>query len=61
MTITRDVVGIVYTDTMVKKVITVRMTKDTRGKSMSLADEVGNIMLVIPIEPIENELKKIMK
>lgn len=45
---------------MTDKTITVRMTKDSNGKSLSLADEKGNIMLMIPIEPIEKDLKQII-
>ena len=60
MTITRDVKGIRYDGSTVNKTITVRMSKDSKGKSLSLSDEKGNIMLMIPIEPIETDLKQII-
>lgn len=41
--------------------ITVRMTGDKFGKTLSLADEEGELMLLIPLESIENDLKKILE
>lgn len=41
--------------------ITVLMTRDKFGKTLSLADEEGELMLSIPLEPIENDLKKIIE
>lgn len=45
---------------MRKKKITVRITKDEKGKTLSLADELRGIMLLIPMEPIENLLWWVM-
>ena len=42
------------------KKITVRITKDEKGKSLSLADELRGIMLEVPLEPIENTLRWVM-
>ena len=42
-------------------IITVRMTGDSRGKSLSLADEKENVMLMIPLELIAKDLKQILK
>lgn len=35
-----------------ERTITVRVTSDGLGKSLSLADDVRGIMLMIPIEPV---------
>lgn len=61
MTITKDVNGILCNDFMQKRKITVRITKDSKGKTISLADEKENIMLIIPLEPIEKDLKQILR
>lgn len=37
-------------------IITVRVTADERGKSLSLADDRRGIMLMIPVEPVEDLL-----
>lgn len=42
------------------KTITVRITADAAGKSLSLSNE-DDCMLCIPLEPIEDRLKEIMK
>ena len=61
-----DVEGFTFdikTDTparMRKKKITVRITKDEKGKTLSLADELRGIMLLIPMEPIEDLLWWVM-
>lgn len=60
MTIKKNIKGLVFDGLMTDKTITVRMTKDSNGKSLSLADEKGNIMLMIPIEQIEKDLKQII-
>ena len=39
-----------------KKKITVRITKDEIGKTISLCDEMRGIMIEIPLEPIEDLL-----
>lgn len=41
--------------------ITVRITKDKRGKSLSLTNEELGIMLMVPLEPIEKELAKALE
>lgn len=41
--------------------ITVRIKKDKRGKSLSLANEDLGIMLFVPLEPIEKELAEVLK
>lgn len=61
MTITRDVNGILCNDFMQERKITVRITKDSKGKTLSLADEKENVMLIIPLEPIEKDLKQILR
>lgn len=61
MTITKDVNGILCNDFMQKRKITVRITKDSKGKTISLADEKENVMLIIPLEPIEKDLKQILR
>lgn len=35
-----------------ERMITVRVTSDGLGKSLSLADDIRGIMLMIPIEPV---------
>ena len=60
-TITKKIEGIRMNKGMRKKMITVRMTRDKFGKSLSLADEEGELMLLIPLETIENDLKKILE
>ena len=37
--------------------IVFRITKDETGKTISLCDELRGIMLVIPLEPVEDLLK----
>lgn len=41
--------------------ITVRITKDKRGKSLSLTNEELGIMLMVPLEPIEKELAEVLE
>lgn len=43
--------------------ITVRITADALGKTLSLTDEnpSNGVMLSIPLETIEKELKKVME
>lgn len=60
-TITKKIEGIRMNKVMRKKMITVRMTGDKFGKTLSLADEEGELMLSIPLEPIEDDLKKILE
>lgn len=62
MTITKDIEGLKMGNTIEPKTITVRITRDCKGKkSLSLADEKSNIMLMIPLEPIEHDLKRIVR
>ncbi len=62
MTILREVLGLCTTccESMKRKKITVRMTADAIGKTLSLSDEKKGIMLTIPIEPIEKDLLNTM-
>ena len=61
MTITKDIPGMMLNKTMQKKTLTVRITKDVLGKTLSLADDDESIMLAVPIEPIEKELKQMLE
>lgn len=61
MTITKDIPGMMLNKTMQKKTLTVRITKDALGKTLSLADEDESIMLAVPIEPIENDLRRMLE
>lgn len=36
--------------------VTVRVTHDKRGKSLSLSDESSGTMLMVPLEPLEDIL-----
>lgn len=58
---TKDVSGFVFDNnrqTMKLTTITARVTKDDRGKTLSLADESGTgIMLVVPVEKIKEMLR----
>lgn len=60
MTITRDINGLIFEDSMQPTRITVRMTSDGTGKSLSLADEKKNVILMIPLELIAKDLKQIL-
>ena len=61
MTLTKDINGLIFKDSIQPTKITVRMSSDSIGKTLSLADEKENIMLVIPLEPIARDLKQILK
>ena len=54
MTKFREVQGIIVTQPVGIRfgTVTLRVTKDNLGQSMSLADDKGGIMLQIPIEPV---------
>lgn len=41
-----------YNGRIGERTITVRVTSDGLGKSLSLADDIRGIMLMIPIEPV---------
>lgn len=62
MTITKDINGLIIFKgfSAQEAKITVRMTSDSRGKSLSLADEKENVMLMIPLELIAKDLKQIL-
>ena len=52
--------GLVWVDsTLHGQQIMVRMTKDEIGKSMSI--QFANCMVQIPLEPIEKELKGVLR
>lgn len=60
MTKFREVNGMIVTPVSLRfGTVTLRVTKDNLGQSMSLADDKGGIMLQIPIEPVADliELK----
>ena len=61
MTLTKDINGLIFKDQMQPTRITVRMTSDGKGMSLSLADEKENVMLMIPLELIAKDLKQILK
>ncbi len=58
MTIEREVIGLFFGGEgfMKSRRIFVRITADDIGKTLSLSDD-KNVMFIIPIEPIEKELK----
>ena len=59
MTKTIDTVGMKMDGIkMARTNITVRMTKDKMGMSISLCDD--KVMLLVPIEPIKKELKEML-
>lgn len=60
MTLTKDINGLIFKDSMHPTKITVRMTSDSKGKSLSLADEKNDVMLMIPLEPIAKDLEQIL-
>ena len=61
MTLTKDINGLIFKDQMQPTRITVRMTSDGKGMSLSLADEKENVMLMIQLELIAKDLKQILK
>ena len=62
MTQLKDIEGLVFSGFLPRRTkITARMTKDKVGKSLSLADEKEGIMIEIPLEPIEKELREIVR
>jgi hypothetical protein len=61
MKVTKDINGLIYKGSMQPTRVTVRMTSDSKGKSLSLADEKENVMLMIPLELIAKDLKQILK
>ena len=49
----RDVNGMLFlADKWTTKTVTVRVTKDKAGKTLSL--NVGDLMILIPVEPVED-------
>lgn len=61
MTITKDINGLIFKDSLQPTRIIVCMTSDSKGKSLSLADKKENVMLMIPLELIAKDLKQILK
>lgn len=62
MTIVKSVKGLNLSKGVYKESeLVIRMTGDHIGKSLSIADEDNDIMLCIPLEPIENQLRKILR
>lgn len=60
-TTTHEVIGMETDgDVSEMKTITVRITADGAGKSLSLSNE-DDCMLCIPLEPIEDRLKEILR
>lgn len=59
----KEVTGVKYGSDINFKILKlmVRGTADGVGKTLSIADEVGDIMLEIPLEPIMGDLKKMIK
>lgn len=60
MTKFREINGMIVTPVGIRfGTVTLRVTKDNLGQSMSLADDKSGIMLQIPIEPVADliELK----
>ena len=58
----RDVNGIIFDQRpeglkMRMHRITVRVTNDEKGKSISLEDELRGIIIEIPLEPVEDLMK----
>lgn len=47
-------------DTIVPKDLTVRITSDRWGKTLSISNE-EDVMLVVPMEPILDRLKEVLK
>ena len=62
MTKTKDVQGVVWKDhwgNMYRRpaTITVRVTSDEQGKSLSLTDERKGVQIVVPLEPLADMLE----
>lgn len=62
MTKTKDVEGIVWHDKNGNlyarpATITVRVTADEHGKSLSLTDEHKGVQIVVPLEPLADMLE----
>ena len=61
MTLIKDIKGLKIKGTLMQWAdITVRISSDSKGKSLSLADDNEGIMLMIPLESIESDLKEIL-
>lgn len=55
MTRTREVKGMIVTPSGITAgTVTLRVTKDKLGKSLSLSDDSRGFMLQIPIEPVQD-------
>lgn len=58
---TRDLDGMIFVkDKCAPAVVTLRATRDNLGQTISLAVEDMNLMILIPVEPVEDilEVKK---
>ena len=58
MTKTKDVQGLIFIDKdgemcVAETIVTARVTKDSSGATLSLAEESIGLMLVVPMEPLE--------
>lgn len=55
MTKGKTVQGLIFfKDKMGKLPITLRVTRDAMGQSISLADDNGGLILEIPVEPVKD-------
>lgn len=60
-TVYKDVPGLKMDGTGISGcTITVRITGDSIGKTISFADEKDGVMLMLPLESIEDKLKEIL-
>lgn len=60
MTRLKDVDGLVFANGKIRSAtVTVRVTKDSRGESISLSDEHRGIMLFIPVEKVKDMIEVI--
>ena len=58
-TTVHDVEGIIFTNMPKEAKLTVRITSDKIGKSLSISDD-ENLMYMIPLEPILKRLKEVV-
>ena len=58
MTRLKDVDGLVFANGKIRSTtVTIRVTKDHRGESLSLSDEHWGIMLLIPVEKVKDMIE----
>lgn len=54
----KDIRGLVYIGSrMGEAEVTVRVTHDEKGKSLSLASDVAGVMIMIPLEQVDDMLE----